>query len=137
MMFSLSVQFSSVQFSHSVLSDSLWPHVLQHARLPCPSPTPELAQTHVHRVSDASQPSHSLSSSSLPAFNLSQHQDLFPLLWNTVNITTFKFQKGLLLHFVKISHDHTVVNLIKSECCIWVFFASKLKILYMQNVLHQ
>ena len=32
--------FSSAQFSHSVLSDSLWPHGLQHARLPCPSPTP-------------------------------------------------------------------------------------------------
>ena len=34
------VQFSSVQFSHSVMSDSLWPHRLQHARPPCPSPTP-------------------------------------------------------------------------------------------------
>ena len=32
--------FSSVQFSCSVVSDSLWSHVLQHARLPCPSPTP-------------------------------------------------------------------------------------------------
>ena len=31
---------SSVQFSHSVMSDSLQPHELQHARLPCPSPTP-------------------------------------------------------------------------------------------------
>ena len=30
---------SSVQFSHSVVSDSLWPHGLQHARPPCPSPT--------------------------------------------------------------------------------------------------
>ena len=30
----------SVQFSHSVISDSLWPHGLQHAKLPCPSPTP-------------------------------------------------------------------------------------------------
>ena len=28
------------QFSHSVMSDSLWPHGLQHTRLPCPSPTP-------------------------------------------------------------------------------------------------
>ena len=37
---SFSVQFSSVQFSHSVVSDSLWPHRLQHARLPCLSPTP-------------------------------------------------------------------------------------------------
>ena len=35
-----SVQFSSIQFSCSVMSDSLWPHRLQHARLPCPSPTP-------------------------------------------------------------------------------------------------
>ena len=31
---------SSVQFSHSVMSNSLWPHGLQHARPPCPSPTP-------------------------------------------------------------------------------------------------
>ena len=33
-------QFSSVQFSCSVVSDSLWPHGLRHARPPCPSPTP-------------------------------------------------------------------------------------------------
>ena len=33
-------QFSSVQFSHSVMSNSLWPHELQHAKLLCPSPTP-------------------------------------------------------------------------------------------------
>ena len=37
----------------------------------------ELAQTHVHQVSDDIQPSHPLSSSSPPAFNLSQHQGLF------------------------------------------------------------
>ena len=37
----------------------------------------ELAQTHVHRFSDAIQPSHPLSSPSPPAFNLSQHQGLF------------------------------------------------------------
>ena len=36
----LSRAFSSVQFSHSVVSDSLQPHGLQHARPPCPSPTP-------------------------------------------------------------------------------------------------
>ena len=30
----------SVQFSHSFVSDSLWPHGLQHVRPPCPSPTP-------------------------------------------------------------------------------------------------
>ena len=37
----------------------------------------ELAQTHVHQVGDAIQPSHSLSSPSPPTFNLSQHQGLF------------------------------------------------------------
>ena len=37
---------------------------------------PKLAQTHVHRVSDAIQPSHPLSSPSPPAFSLSQHQSL-------------------------------------------------------------
>ena len=35
-------QFSSVQFSHSVMSDSLRPHDLQHTRPPCPSPTPQV-----------------------------------------------------------------------------------------------
>ena len=34
--------FSSVQFSRSVVSDSLWPHELQIARPPCPSPTPRV-----------------------------------------------------------------------------------------------
>ena len=66
-----------VQFSHSVVSDSLRPHEPQHARPPCPSPTPEFTQTHVHWVGDAIQPSHPLSSRSPPAFNLSQHQGLY------------------------------------------------------------
>ena len=35
-------KFSSVQFSRSVVSDSLWPHELQHARPPCPSLTPRV-----------------------------------------------------------------------------------------------
>ena len=34
------ITISSVQFSHSVMSNSLWPHESQHARPPCPSPTP-------------------------------------------------------------------------------------------------
>ena len=36
------------QFSCSVVSDSLQPHGPQHARPPCPSPTPEFTQTHVY-----------------------------------------------------------------------------------------
>ena len=38
---------------------------------------PELTQTHVHRMGDAIQPSHPLSSPSPPTFNLSQHQSVF------------------------------------------------------------
>ena len=82
-MFSLSItkhllcSVTSVQFSRSVVSDSLRPHGLQHARLPCNHQLPELAQTHVHWVGDAIQPCHPLLSPSPPAFNLSQHQGLF------------------------------------------------------------
>ena len=68
---------SSVQFSHSVMSDSLQPHGLQHARPPCHHQLPEFTQTHVHWAGDAIQPSHPLSSPSPPTFNLSQHPSLF------------------------------------------------------------
>ena len=53
-----------VQFSRSVVSSSLQPHGLQQANLPCPSPIPELTQTHAHRVSDAIQQFYPLSSHS-------------------------------------------------------------------------
>jgi len=67
----------SVQFSHSVVSDSLWPHEPQHARPPCPSSTP--------RVHSNSCPSsrwcHPAISSSVVPFSScphpSQHQSLF------------------------------------------------------------
>ena len=58
------------------MSDSLWPHGLQHARHPCPSP-PEFTQTPVHWVSDAIQTSYPLSSPFPPPFNLSLHQGTF------------------------------------------------------------
>ena len=70
------VSWSSVQFSRSVTSNSLWPHGLQHARLPCLSPTPGARSNSFQRVRAAIQPSHPLSSPS-PAFILSQHQGLF------------------------------------------------------------
>ena len=66
-----------IQFSCSVVLHSLWPHRLQHTRLPVLHQLPELAQTHIHCIGDAIQPSHPLSSPSPPAFNLSQHQGLF------------------------------------------------------------
>ena len=56
---------------------TLQPHALKHHRCTVLHQLPELAQTHVPQVSDATQPSHPLSSPSPPAFNLSQHQGLF------------------------------------------------------------
>ena len=66
--------FVSVQFNGTVLSDSVIPWT---AARQASSFIPELAQTHVHRVGDAIQPSCPLSSSSPPACNLSQHRGLF------------------------------------------------------------
>ena len=56
------LQFSSVQFSRSVVSDSLRPHESQHARPPVHHQLPESTQTHVHQVGDAIQPCHPPSS---------------------------------------------------------------------------
>ena len=70
----LSVQFSSVTQSCPALCDPM-----NHStrRLPVHHHLPELTQTHVHRVGDAIQPSHPLSSPSPPALNPFQHQSLF------------------------------------------------------------
>ena len=66
---------SSVQLSHVWLFATPW--TATHQASLVYHQLPELAQTHVHRVSDAIQPSHRLSSTSSPAFNLSQHEGLF------------------------------------------------------------
>ena len=60
-----SVQFSSVQFSHSVVSDSLRPHELQHARPPCPSPSPRIYSN----LCPSSRSSHHAISSSVVPFS--------------------------------------------------------------------
>ena len=79
--------FSSVQFSRSVVSDSLWPYGWQHTRLHCPSPTPRVYSNSCL----LSQKCHtSISSSVIPCplfFNLCQHQGLLfnesvlPIRW--------------------------------------------------------
>ena len=75
----ISIQFSSVQFSCSVMSDSLWSHELQHARPPCPSPTPG-----VHSDScPLSQWCHPAISSSVISFSscpqAPQASEIFPM----------------------------------------------------------
>ena len=69
-----SVQFSSVTQPCPTLCN---PMNRSTPGLPVHHQLPELTQTHVHRVSDAIQPSHPLSSPSPPAPNPSQHQGLF------------------------------------------------------------
>ena len=74
--------------------------------LPVHYQLPEFAQTHVHRLSDAIQPSHPLSSPSPPAFNLSHHQGLFqwsvlcirwPKCWSfSFSISPFSEYSGLI-----------------------------------------
>ena len=65
----------SVQLSHSVVSESLQP--CSTPGFPVHHQPLELAQTHVHQVGDATQPSHPLSSPSPLILSLSQHQGLF------------------------------------------------------------
>ena len=68
------VQFSSIAQSCPTLCDPMdcsTPGFAVHHQLP------EITQAHVHRVSDAIQPSHPLSSPSSPSFNLSQKEGLF------------------------------------------------------------
>ena len=69
-----SVQFSSVAQSCLTLCD---PMNRSTPGLPVLHQLPEFTQTYVHRVGDAIQPSHPLSSPSPPALNLSQHLGLF------------------------------------------------------------
>ena len=70
----MQVQFSSVAQSCPTLCDPM-----NHSMpgLPVHYQLPESTQTHIHRVGDAIQPSHPLSSPSPPAHNPSQHQGLF------------------------------------------------------------
>ena len=68
------------------MCNSLQPNESQHAMPPCPSPLPESIQTHIHRVGDAIQPSHPLSSPSPPAPNPSSirvfsNESTLPIRW--------------------------------------------------------
>ena len=87
-----SVQFSSVAQSCLTVCD---PRDCSTPGLPVHHQLPEFAQTHVHWVSDAIQPSHHLSSPS-PAFNFSQHQALFKWVSSShqvTNVLEFQLQQ--------------------------------------------
>jgi len=77
------------------ISDSLWPHGLQHARLPCPSPSPGACSNSCPRVGDTIQSSRPLLSTP-PAFYLSQHQgegQAYQTLWGAGMLLSFLSQR--------------------------------------------
>ena len=116
------VQFISVAQSCPTLCDAV-----NHSTpgLPVHHQLPELTQTHMHRVGDAIQPSHPLSSPSPPAPNPSQHQGLFqwvnsshrwPKYWSfSLSISPSNEHPGL------ISFGHARVLYIKCLLCPGLF----------------
>ena len=77
--------FSSVS-SVTQSCPTLWLHESQHARPACPSPTPRATQTHVHWVSDATQPPHPLSTllllpSILPSIRVFSNESVLHTRW--------------------------------------------------------
>ena len=97
---------SSVQFSHSVMSDSLQPHESQHARHPCPSPTPGVhsdsnpASQRCHPATSSSVIPFSSCSQSLPASVFSSESALhmrWPMYWSfSFSIVPSKEIPGLI-----------------------------------------
>ena len=85
-------QFSSIQFSRSVMSDSLQPHEPQHARPPSPSPTPRV-HPNPCPLSRCYHPTISSSVVPSPALNVSQNQGLFKWLSSSHQVAkVLKFQ---------------------------------------------
>ena len=80
-------RFSSVQFSRSVVSNSLQPHGLQHPRPPCSSPTPGVYSNSCPSSGWCHPTISSSSSPSPPALNLSQHQGLFKWVSSSHQVT--------------------------------------------------
>ena len=69
---------------------------------------PEIAQAHVHRVSDNIQPSYPLSSPSPPAFNLSWHQGLFKRVSSSHQVVKgLELQEGCHYHYHRLASGQT------------------------------
>ena len=85
---SLQQLVNSVQFSRSVMSVSLRPHELQHARPPCPSPTPGVHPNRCPLCHDAIQPSH-------PLLSLLLLPSIFP------SIRVFSNESALCIRWAK------------------------------------
>ena len=110
------VPFSSVQFSRSVMSKSLQPHESQHARPPCPSPTPRV-HSNSYPLSRWCHPA--ISSSVIPFSSCpqsSQHQGLFQ--WVNSSYEVAKVLDNIPIKCVFLSSAYRWVNWyhVCSEC---------------------
>ena len=104
-----SVHFSSVTQSCPILCD---PMDCSMPGFPVHHQLPEPAQTHVHRVGDAIQPSHALLSPSPPAFNLSQHQSLFNEL-----VLCIRWPKYWSFSFsISLSNEYSGLIFFRMDC---------------------
>ena len=92
------VIFSSAQFSHSVVSNSLRPHGLQHTRPPVHHQLPQFTQTQVHWVGDATQLFRPLLSPS-PAF-------IFPSIRVFSNESVLRIRCNICLRYNVILETH-------------------------------
>ena len=122
---------------------SLWPHGLQHDRLPVLHCLPVFAQTPVHWIGDTIQACELLSTPSPPALSLSQHQDLYqwvgfsheaPMYWSfSCSISPSTEYSGLI--FFRIDwFDHLIVQgTLTSLLQLWssAFFMVQLSHPYM------
>ena len=109
MLYALNIQYcyvNSVQFSHSIVSNSLWPHESQHTRPPCPSPTPRVYQNPCPSsrwchpaISSSVVPSSSCPQSfpALGSFQMSQLRIRWPKYWSfSFNISPSNEHLGLI-----------------------------------------
>ena len=103
------------QFSHSVVSDSLWPHGLQHARPPCPSPTPRVYSNScpLSRTSNHLILSHRLlfSPSIFPSIRVFSNGSALHIRWP-------KYWSFILIYEVKVVYWHLLLLTLK---CIYLW----------------
>ena len=118
-----------VLFSHSAVSESLWPNQLQQPGLPIHHQLRESTQIHLHWVSDAIQPSHPLSSPSPPALNLSQHQGLFKWVSSLHQVTkNWSFSIN-----ISPSNKHSGLICFRMDCLDLLVVQGTLKSLFQHH----
>ena len=103
---------SSVQFSRSVVSNSLWPHGLQHARLPCPSPIPGVCTNSWIITTDAEKASDKIKHLfMIKTFSKLGIEFFLNMIKNIYFLKTLQLTSYLLLKNWNLSHKYQVQNI--------------------------